>query len=821
MTIAMNQPHRRVASPTLLPLLLLLLIRCPVQGAPSAPGRQTVSFDADWRFHLGEAKGAEESEFFDADWRTLDLPHDWMIEQPFDRKSPAGNGGGYLDGGIGWYRKTFKLSDVLAASSPDQHIFIQFDGVYMDSDVWLNGQHLGNHPYGYTSFQYDLTKFIKRDGPNELAVRCNVVQPCSRFYSGAGIYRHVWLTATSPVHVDHWGTFVTSDVHDSFATVAAHTNIANDGDQPEEVVVDWSLIDPDGKTMPLAPGPPVHVEAGKTAETTRAVVVGNTHLWSIDTPVLYRLKTVVHSGGSIADTYETPFGIRSIQFTVDQGFLLNGKHVAIHGVCDHHDLGCLGAAVNRRAIQRQLEILKSFGVNGIRTSHYPPDPELLDLADQMGFVVMDEAFDEWKASKTKYGYGRFFDEWSEPDLVSMLRRDRNHPSIVLWSVGNEIPEQGDTKTDPRPMVQRLVDICHREDPTRMTTSALSFPDAAVRSGFAAPLDVFGVNYSTGFYDSPEVRGKKPMVGSETSSDVSSRSEYGLSINNGKMATTQRADNQVTSYDSYHPGWATSAQADLLAVRNARWLAGEFVWTGFDYIGEPTPFGWPSRSSYFGVVDLCGFPKDRYYLYQSQWTDKPVVHLLPHWTWPRIEGQAIDVRCYTNADSVELFLNGKSLGSRDWSGTKDLYLAWSVPYTPGELKAVGSKNGKVIGTDVVNTAGAPASILLTADRSTLETDVRDLSYVTATVVDAAGHVCPNASNEISFDLSGPAIIAATDNGDATDLASFQSKQRKVFHGLGLAVIQAGHETGAVKLTASAKGLAPATVTLTIEKPAAAQ
>jgi beta-galactosidase len=777
-----------------------------------------VSFDADWRFHLGDAKGAEATDFSDGDWRKLDLPHDWMIEQPFNQKSPAGAGGGYLDGGIGWYRKSFKLSDVLVNPSPDQHIFIQFDGVYMDSDVWLNGQHLGNHPYGYTSFQYDLTKFVNRDGSNELAVRCNVVQPCSRFYSGAGIYRHVWLTATSPVHVEHWGTYITSVLKGDEAIVTAHTTVANDGDHAQDIMVRSDLVGSSG-TIQMMPSGPLHIEAGKNAEFTGTFPVSAPQLWSIDDPVLYHLRSTVKVGGTVSDVYETPFGIREIQFTVDNGFLLNGKHVAIHGVCDHHDLGCLGAAVNRRAIQRQLEILKTFGVNAIRTSHYPPDPELLDLCDEMGFVVMDEAFDEWKSSKTTYGYGRFFDEWSEPDMVSMLHRDRNHPSIVLWSVGNEIREQGDTKTNPQPMVQRLVDICHREDPTRLTTSALSYPGPALKTGFAAPLDVFGVNYTTRFYESPAVHGKKPMIGSETSSDVSSRGEYGLSIKNGKVATTQRADHQVTSYDSYHPGWATSAQTDLLAVRNAPWLAGEFVWTGFDYIGEPTPYGWPSRSSYFGIVDLCGFPKDRYYLYQSQWTDKPVVHLLPHWTWPGFEGQPIDVRCYTNADSVELFLNGQSLGTRDWTSTKNLYLEWTVPYEPGALNAVGHKKGNGIGTDVVVTAGKPARILLSADRTALKTDIRDLSYVTAIVVDRTNHVCPNASDEISYDVTGPAIIAGTYNGDATDLTSFQSKQRKVFHGLGLAVIQAGHDAGEVKLTASAPGLESASVTLTIEKPVA--
>jgi len=810
MNIAMNQPHRRAASLILLAFLLIQRI------ATAAPPRQTVSFDADWRFHLGDVKGAESPDVSDADWRKLDVPHDWMIEQAFDRQSPGGAGGGYLDGGVGWYRKTFKLSDLIANPSPDQHVFIQFDGVYMDSDVWLNGQHLGNHPYGYTSFQYDLTKFIKRDAPNELAVRCNVVQPCSRFYSGAGIYRHVWLTVTQPIHVDHWGTYITSVLKGDDAIVTAHTTVVNDGDHAQDVVVDYALLDPEGKSTQPMPSL-LHLDAGKSAEATQTFPVPAPELWSIETPVMYQLQSTVKAAGATTDTYQTPFGIREIRFAVDQGFFLNGKHVDIRGVCDHHDLGALGAAVNHRAIQRQLEILKTFGVNAIRTSHYPPDPELLDLADRMGFVVMDEAFDEWKRSKTEYGYGRFFDDWSEPDIMSMLHRDRNHPSVVLWSVGNEIREQGDTRVSPEPMVQRLVDICHREDPTRDTVSAMHQPDAAVKTGFSTPLDVFGVNYHPGFYTSQNVHGKKPMIGSETSSDVSSRDEYGLSIKNGKIATTQLADHQVTSYDTYAPRWATTAQVDLHAVKNAPWLAGEFVWTGFDYIGEPTPYNWPSRSSYFGVVDLAGFPKDRYYLYQSQWTDKPVVHLLPHWNWPGFEGQPISVLCYTNADSVELFLNGTSLGTRDWTNTKNLHLDWSVPYAPGELKAVATKDGKVVGTDVVYTADKPAKILLSADRSTLITDIRDLSYVTATVVDAAGHVCRTATDEISYEIAGPAIIAATDNGDATDLTSFQSKKRKVFHGLGLAVIQAGHSAGEIELKASAPGMEQATMSLTVQKP----
>jgi beta-galactosidase len=813
MTCHMNQPNRGHVYRSLSVFLLVALIQ---HAAYADSTRQTISFDTDWRFHRGEQTGAEKPDFSDSDWRKLDVPHDWMIEQAFDKNSPAGGGGAFLNGGVGWYRKAFALSDLVAKPSPDQHVFIQFDGVYMDADFWLNGQHLGNHPYGYTSFQFDLTKFIKQDGPNELAVRCNVVQPCSRFYSGAGIYRHVWLTVTQPIHVDHWGTYITSVLHGDQATVTAHSTVIDDGDRAADVIVNYNLVDPAGKSVQLMPSS-VHLEAGKSAVVTQTFEVSSPQLWSIQTPSLYRLQSTVTAGGTACDNYDTSFGIRSIEFTIDKGFLLNGQHVNIHGVCDHHDLGCLGAAVNRRAIERQLEILRSFGVNAIRTSHYPPDPELLDLCDSMGFVVMDEAFDEWKHNKTEYGYGRFFDDWSEPDIVSMLHRDRNHPSVVLWSVGNEIPEQGDATANSQAMSQRLVDICHREDPTRPTVSALSDPEGALKTGFATPLDVFGVNYRPNFYASAKVHGLKPMIGSETSSDVSSRGEYGLEINNsGKVVTISQDKYQVSSYDTWAPPWATTAQVDLLALQKSPWLAGEFVWTGFDYLGEPTPFPWPARSSYFGVVDLCGFPKDRYYLYKSQWTTEPVVHLLPHWNWPGFEGKPISVWCYTNADSVELFLNGKSLGTRDWTGTKNLHLDWSVPYQPGELKAVATKDGKAFGTDVITTADKPAKILLSADRTNLFTDIRDLSYVTATVVDAAGHLCPNAKDEITFEATGPAFIAATDNGDATDLASFQSNQRKVFHGLGMAVLQAGHDAGDIQLKATAPGLEPATVTLSVQK-----
>ena len=522
---------------------------------------------------------------------------------------------------------------------------------------------------------------------------------------------------------------------------------------------------------------------------------------------MYQAISQLTAGNETVDQVRTPFGIRTVEFTVDRGMMLNGQHVPIRGVCDHHDLGCLGAAVNTRAVERQLEILKSFGVNAIRTSHYPPAPELLDLCDRMGFLVMDEAFDEWKHNKTKLGYGRFFDAWSERDITSMVDRDRNHPSVVLWSIGNEIPEQGDTKNG-QAMSQRLTDLVHREDPTRLTTSALSNANGAVKTGFAKSLGVFGVNYSIKFYTDPRVHGHVPMIGSETASALSSRGEYGLALDpkTDQVVIQKQFDHQVTDYDLVGPAWGNRAQTSLEAFQHDPWMAGEFVWTGFDYIGEPTPYNWPSRSSYFGIVDLCGFPKDRYYLYQSQWTDKPMVHLLPHWNWPQFAGKAIPVWCYTNADAVELTLNGKSLGG----GTrKDLHLEWSVPYEPGELKAVAKRGGHVVATDVVRTAGPPAKLALAVDRPTVHAGRRDLAFVTASVVDAAGNRCPTAGDAVDYAVTGPAAIAGLGDGDATNHEPFQGNRHRVFNGMGLVVVQAGTDAGPVQLTATAAGLAPAT------------
>jgi beta-galactosidase len=828
---------------------LAAVLGSPAVLAAEAESR-TIPLDQGWRFHRGDVDDGQAPGLDDSSWRRLDVPHDWSIEGPFNQASPSGAGGGYLDGGIGWYRTKF-VSPRLTAGG---RLFIEFDGVYMDSQVWLNGKLLGRHPYGYTGFEYDLTPHIIRGpnvvpnltpGPNVLAVRANVTQPCSRWYSGAGIFRHVRLTATDPVHIAHWGTYVTTPrVTPDAAEVNVSIVLQNQGTAAAEVGIQTSILDPAGArvfqagvatrflkrqapildpagaevarqtpapkpTTTASPGSASSLVAGGEMEVVQRLDVAQPKLWSLETPALYTVVSQVVVGGHVVDSVTTPFGIRTFEFTRDRGFLLNGRHVPLQGVCDHHDLGCLGSAVNRRAIQRQLEILKGMGCNAIRTSHNPPAPELLDLCDRMGFVVMDEAFDEWKAGKTPHGYGRFFDQWSERDLVSMLHRDRNHPSIVMWSIGNEIPEQG--AKNGYEMSKRLCDICRREDPTRPTVSACNDSGGADRTGFAKPLGVFGINYSIGAYQ--QYKGRYTLVASETASALSTRGEYNLAPDReGKLYIRNEDHHQVTSYDLAAPGWGYIAETDLLAMARSPWVAGEFVWTGFDYIGEPTPYDWPSRSSYFGIVDLCGFPKDRYFFYRSRWRPEPLVHLLPSWDWPGWEGKQIPVWAVSNADSVELFLNGKSLGQKSLDQQKTLHVQWDVPYAPGVLKAVAKKGGQVVATDEVRTPGKANRLVLIADRSRIAADGDDLSFVEVRVTDAAGLVCPNADPLVRFRVEGPGAIAGTDNGDPIDHESFQAQHRKAFHGLALVVIKPARTAGRITLRAEADDLEPAGIVL---------
>jgi beta-galactosidase len=728
-----------------------------------------------------------------------------VTEGIFESSSPSGSGGGYINAGTGWYRKEFRLP----GNVQGKRVFIEFDGVYMDSDVWLNGVHLGNRPYGYSSFQYELTPYLKFGGEkNVLAVRADVQQPCSRWYSGAGIYRHVRLTVTDPIHIAQWGTYVaTPEVTEKEATVRVQTRVRNQSASAQNVTLETIIVDNAGHEV-ASNSSVQSVAADGDRIFEQSLKVTNPALWSLEDPALYHVTSKVQVNNSIVDGEDTPFGIRTFEFTLEKGFFLNGKHVAIKGVCDHHDLGSLGTAVNKRAIERQLEILKSMGCNAIRTSHNPPDPELLDLCDRMGFLVMDEAFDEWKQSKTMYGYGRFFDEWSERDLTDMIHRDRNHPSIILWSIGNEIPEQ--ESADAYEMSKRLADICHREDPTRPVTSACNTLDAAVKSGFAKPLDVVGINYQLTAYE--KYRGKAKLIASETASAISTRGEYNLVQDGDSLKIVKELNNQCTSYDIIAPNWGNTAESTLKALKNAPWVAGEFVWTGFDYIGEPTPFPWPSASSYFGIVDLCGFPKDRYYLYQSQWTNKPMVHILPHWNWQGFEGKEIPVWCYSNCESVELFLNGKSLGEKKFSDTKDLHLVWRVPYAAGTLKAVAKNNGKIVFTDEVQTAGAPAKIVLTPDRTEINADGDDLSNIKIGIVDKEGRVCPNADNLVKFKIEGEGVIAGVGNGNPVSHEYFKASERTAFHGLCLAIVQSKREKGRIRLSAESEGLQGAVVSI---------
>jgi len=728
-----------------------------------------------------------------------------VVEGIFESTSPAGSGGGYINAGTGWYRKEFTVPE----SIHGKRVFIEFDGVYMNSDVWLNGTHLGNRPYGYSSFQYELTPDLKFGGEeNVLAVRADVQQPCSRWYSGAGIYRHVRLTITDPIHIAKWGTYVTTpEVTEKEATVRVQTKVRNQSASAQNVTLETIIVDNAGQEVARASSVQ-SVAADRDSVFEQSFKISNPALWSLEDPALYRAKSTVRVNRSSVDRKDTPFGIRTFEFALEKGFFLNGKHVAIKGVCDHHDLGSLGAAVNKRAIERQLEILKSMGCNAIRTSHNPPDPELLDLCDRMGFLVMDEAFDEWKQSKTQYGYGRFFDEWSERDLKDMIHRDRNHPSVILWSIGNEIPEQ--ESPDAYAMAKRLADFCYTEDPTRPVTSACNTVDAAVKNGFTKPLDVVGINYQLPAYR--QYRGKAKLIASETASAVSTRGEYNLVQDGDSLKIVKELNNQCTSYDIIAPDWGNTAESTLKALKDAPWVAGEFVWTGFDYIGEPTPFPWPSASSYFGIVDLCGFPKDRYYLYQSQWTDKPMVHIFPHWNWQGFEGRDIPVWCYSNCESVELFLNGKSLGEKKFSDTKDLHLVWKVPYAAGTLKAIARNGGRMVCTDEVATTGPPARIVLSPDRTEIKADGDDLSNITFEIVDSEGRVCPNADNLVKFKIEGVGIITGVGNGNPVSHESFKGSERKAFHGLCLAIVQSKRERGTIRLSAEAEGLQAAEVSI---------
>jgi beta-galactosidase len=792
----------------LLPVTLLVTTNLAAQ---SKTGR-TQSFNTGWKFFLGNDASASSSSFNDAPWRNLNLPHDWSIELPFDKDSPVGNGGGALSGGIGWYRKTFTLP----ASAKDKLVSIIFDGVYRNSEVWINGHYLGKRPYGYSSFQYELTPYLLYGTQkNIIAVKAdNSQQPNSRWYSGSGIYRNVWLVTTDRVHINNWGIFITTpSVNSAMATINIQTTIKNT-ENAGTFLVKNSIYDRANKQVAM-----VSTDKISSGINEMALTVANPHLWSIENPYLYKIVTQIISKGKIIDETTTSFGIRYFKFDMDKGFLLNDKPVKILGVCDHHDLGCLGTAINKTALRRQLTILKEMGCNGIRTSHNPPAPELLDLCDEMGFIVMDEAFDMWKKEKTKYDYHLDWDEWHKKDLEDQVIRDRNHPSIFIWSIGNEIVEQWGKDSSGIFIARELAAIVHSLDMTRPITSACNSPypnNPLIKSG---ALDLIGYNYDHKDYPAFHERfpGKK-FIATETVSALETRGHYDmpsdsirrwpkrwdLPFENGNPDTT------CSAYDNCSAPWGSTHEETWKVLKKYDFLSGMYIWTGFDYIGEPTPYPWPARSSYFGIIDLAGFPKDVYYMYQSEWTNKTVLHLFPHWNWTK--GDTVDVWAYYNhADEVELFLNGKSLGIKRKTGD-DLHVWWRVKYEPGTLKAISRKDGKTVLTQEIKTAGKPAKIVLTADRKNIKADGSDLSFITATIKDANSNTVPDANNRIHFEISGSGFIAGTDNGSETDLTSFKSGQRKAFNGLCLAVIQSKQKAGTITLKATADGLPPAMITI---------
>ncbi|MCD2421841.1 DUF4982 domain-containing protein [Niabella pedocola] len=832
-------------------LSLLAVILCcnsaPAQSPFTRLGNAgTASFDEGWLFkryglqpdgsRLEEPSQAASATFNDQDWQRLSLPHDWAITGPF-RIDLAGETGKLPWKGIGWYRKHFNIP----AADAGKMIFVDFDGAMAYAEIWLNGQYVGTWPYGYTSFRMDLTPYIRLGKENVLAVKLNTEKWDSRWYPGAGIYRHVWLVKTGKVQVAHWGTYITTPkVTTQAAAVKMAVTVANETGKPVTAVLQTDVYEAGTgntfkKKVATVENKPVDLAAGNN-NIDVAVTIRNPRIWRIETPSRYFAVTTVLVNGRKADTYYSTFGIRTLEFTARNGFLLNGKRVAIQGVCNHHDLGALGAAMNTSALKRQLALLKEMGANAIRTSHNPPAPELLALADEMGFLVWDEAFDAWKHGKKKNDYNKLYDEWHEKDLVALVHRDRNHPSVVIWSIGNEVMDQRDVA-----MTKELAGIMRREDPTRPVSNGYNDPDGGRSSGAVQGLDLMGVNYFFGQqpkWDADPRYANMPTMGSETSSCVSSRGEY--------FFGTNRRNWQISSYDLDHPGWGCKPDEQFRTNAKFPHLLGEFVWTGFDYLGEPTPYGSdetnllnfrndpskraelekaldelqknkpPSRSSYFGIIDLAGFPKDRFYLYQSHWRpDHPMAHILPHWNWQERIDSIVPVHVYTSGDEAELFLNGKSLGRKKKQAGKDFRLVWdAVQYQPGELKVVAYKNGKYWATDVVKTTGDAAKLSLNSNVTKIIGD--ELAFITVRVEDQNNRMVPRSHPKIRFRVEGPGELVATDNGDATSFESFQSPEKSAYNGMALVIVKAKKGAkGLVRIKAEADGLTMGLTTVSVD------
>ena len=796
-------------------------------GAQSLSARESQLFDKGWLFTLADSAGMEQVNYVDINWRHLDLPHDWAIEGDFSPANPSGASGGALPGGIGWYRKHFSVNP----KEKNKRYVIAFDGVYMNATVYVNGHKLGTRPYGYSSFEYDITPYINKVGDNVVAVRVNNSdQPNSRWYSGCGIYRHVWLKKSAESYITQWGQYV-STTPQGEVKIKVDAHVAGG----KKMTVRHIILDAAGKVVAQGVG-----------GETQTLKVTHPHLWNIGDGYLYTVKSELLEGGKVMDIETTKTGFRDIKFDAQKGFFLNGKNMKINGVCEHHDFGCLGAVVNEDAMHRKLTILRDMGVNAIRSSHNPPAPELLNMCDSMGLLVMDESFDMWRRKKSQNDYARFFDEWHQRDLADLVKRDRNHPSVFMWSIGNEVLEQwsnaaadtlsleqanlilnaghdastlahGNEFSVNSLLTQHLAEIVRQYDPwgsTRPITAGCNEPDPNNHLFKSGALDVIGFNYHHQWVkDVPQNFPGKPFIFSESVSALQTRGYYMMPSDSVYKAPVEwwlpytDPSFMCSAYDNMHASWSSTHEETWDVVKHNDFVGGQFIWTGFDYIGEPTPYAYPARSSYFGIIDLAGLPKDSYYMYQSEWTQKPVLHLFPHWNW--LPGQTIDMWCYYNqADEVELFINGKSQGIRKktvygaqnegdaYRKSTEYHVMWRVAFQPGEVKVVARKDGKEIASQTIKTAGAPHHLVLkeTYQGTLAHGTSEPTTFVEVNVVDKDGNLCPNATNQVFFSVekspsaaSAP-VILGTDNGCQTSLERFTDPHRKAFFGKCVVVIK---------------------------------
>lgn len=790
--------------------------------------RTEMLLEKGWKFTKGDVSGAEGTSFNDTHWESVVVPHDWAIYGPFDRNNDlqnvavtqnfekeasvkTGRTGGLPYVGVGWYRTRFDVE-------PGRQTMLVFDGAMSEAKVYVNGKEACFWPFGYNSFYCDVTSFLNHDGKqNLLAVRLENRPQSSRWYPGAGLYRNVRVVTTGQIHVPVWGTQLTTPhVSEDYASVCLRTSVENAG--RTELTVQTDIISPEGKVVSSKKNKG-YINHG--LPFTQNFIVEHPALWSPESPSLYRAVSKIYSGGTLLDTYTTRFGIRSIEYIADKGFFLNGKHRKFQGVCNHHDLGPLGAAINVSALRHQLRMLKDMGCDAIRTAHNMPAPELVSLCDEMGFMMMIEPFDEWDIAKCENGYHRFFNEWAERDMVNMLHQYRNNPCVVMWSIGNEVPTQW--SAEGYKVAKFLQDICHREDPTRPVTCGMDQVDSVLDNGFAAMLDIPGFNYRAHRYEEAYERLPQNIVlGSETSSTVSSRGVYKFPAE--RKAGAMYDDHQSSSYDLEYCSWSNIPDIDFALAEDYDWTIGQFVWTGFDYLGEPSPYdtnAWPNHSSMFGIIDLASIPKDRYYLYRSIWNkDEETLHILPHWNWEGYEGKPIPVFVYTNYPSAELFVNGKSYGrqTKNRQTVENRYrLMWhNVTYEPGEVKVIAyDADGKAVAEKNVYTAGKPHHIELQTDYTSLKADGKDLAYVTVRVVDKEGNLCPTDGRLLNFRVKGAGSYRASANGDPTCLDLFHLPQMHAFNGMLTVIVQAGETAGNLELQVSAKGLKTARLVLPVQ------